>query len=620
MKKKLSLLSLFFVLAIGAFAAEVTLEEARKVAKNLFFEKTGVKQTEIAFIEEVVPMYYVFNSTTGKGFVLVAGDDLIQPIIGYSTTNTFVTENQPANLKYWLSNYTLLIDFLRDKKAEQTEEIKLMWKKYTADMNNFAATKNAKGVLPLVNHIRWNQGSPWNMFCPADSDPAAPGGHAYAGCVATAMSIVMKYYNYPNQGESSSSYSSLNYGTLSANYGQTNYFFGYMDDLTANEYSALLMYHAGIAVEMNYAANGSSAYSEDVPNVMYKYFRYKMATYKSKNASTTTWYGYLKTEFDAARPVYYSGRDASNGGHAFVCDGYDETVANNYFSFNFGWGGSGNGFYYIDGVNQDFEFYRSQACIIGIIPANIPKEPVKNFIADLSDEKLYDVKLSWELPATKDLVGYRIYRDDELISDDLSIETTSFTDEAVAVGLHYYGIVAVYSDGESITLGNKVEVKDKFIISFDLRQPNGQIIYPGKVTFNGVTKSVNFSGIAKFTDVEFNPNQTYSAIEVNNNYDYPAIEGTMKVYKDQTIVINFIANDINDLNQNISIYPNPSKDKFNIVTDAKILKIEVCNIAGQLITNSFINNQIDLASHPTGMYFVTIITENGTFIEKILRN
>ena len=38
------------------------------------------------------PALYVFDNPNGKGFVIVAGDDMAQPILGYSYENDFVDE------------------------------------------------------------------------------------------------------------------------------------------------------------------------------------------------------------------------------------------------------------------------------------------------------------------------------------------------------------------------------------------------------------------------------------------------------------------------------------------------------------------------------------------------
>jgi len=624
MKIKFTLIGLFLLISATIFADGVTIEAARKVAQNLYFEKTGIKQAEIVFGEEITvkedntAMYYVFNMKEDNGFVLVAADDVVRPIIGYSTSGTFNTQNQPSNLAGWLQHYEDEIIYLNQNNVEANQTATIEWTKYNADSKSFIPNKSAKGVAPLVDHIKWNQDYPWNQFCPEDAE--GPGGHVYAGCVATAMSIVMKYWNYPNKGTGTHTYNASPYGNLTANFGTTNYFFGYMDDNTANEYSSLLMYHCGIAVDMGYAGDGSGAFSQDVPSVLTSYFGYSNSSFKNKSSySASTWNGYLKTEFDAARPVYYSGRDVNNGGHAFVCSGYDETVADDYFHFNFGWGGSSNGFYYINN-STDYEFYYGQACITGIKPSTIYPEAPATMDAELSQTTLYDVDITWAAPATKGLLSYTIYRDDVEIATNVPTSQTIYTDVNVPIGVYHYGVQAVYSTGKSILSADMIEVKDKFKVIFELKQPNGQVIYPGKVTFNGVQKPVSFLGTATFNDVNFGDNQSYSALETSNNYSYADISGEVKIYKDQTFSIVFLANDINDLNSNVSIYPNPTNGLFNVETTNEILKIEIYNVSGQLIYEAKNVNIIDITNKTSGLYFVNIVTKNGSVIEKLIKN
>ena len=63
--------------------------------------------------------------------------------------------------------------------------------------------------------------------------------------------------------------------------------------------------------------------------------------------SVTSWKALLKKEIDAGRPVIYAG-SSSSAGHAFVCDGYDDSGK---FHFNWGWSGTSNGYYETSALN-----------------------------------------------------------------------------------------------------------------------------------------------------------------------------------------------------------------------------------------------------------------------------
>ncbi len=348
-------------------AKKVTIITAEMVAKNFFFEKTKENQNETVFKKETVhkeqqAVYYVFNKP-GGGFVLIAADDNYYPILGYSLENNFITTNQPSNVAQWLDKYAQ--DILILTKNKKVHKDAYLWEYYNKPLNIFKEQinlddKNSNIVNPLTQHIKWDQGKDWNEFCPEDED--GPGGRVYAGCVATAMSIIMKYWNYPPRGVGNHFYVS-NYGELFVNFEETTYMWNEMDTVEPTSASALLMYHAGVSVNMIYSPNDSGAYSEDVPYAMEAHFDYAPATYAYKNTySLLKWKNeILKPQLDDGKPIFYFG--AGDVGHAFVCDGYDEY---DYFHFNFGWSGYNNGFYSLSDVGG---FSSSQGAIVDIFPA-----------------------------------------------------------------------------------------------------------------------------------------------------------------------------------------------------------------------------------------------------------
>jgi len=227
---------------------------------------------------------------------------------------------------------------------------------------NLMQKSASRGVAPLLINL-WNQDSPYNMLCPVD--PLGPGGHVYAGCVATAMSMVMHHWRYPNQGIGFNSYSWEEYGYIYANFGETEYIFNNMQTEMDGDMSdiALLQFHCGVAVEMMYGNDGSGAYSWNVPSAIKQHFGYSnAASFKEKeNYSNTNWTNLLKEQIDLGQPMYYSGF-SNSGGHAFVCDGYDDA---NLFHFNFGWSGSSNGFYTLYDVGG---FNSGQGAVTNFIP------------------------------------------------------------------------------------------------------------------------------------------------------------------------------------------------------------------------------------------------------------
>ncbi len=359
MKKILfSIISVFLFFSLGA--APVSKKQAEVVAKNYFMYRTGQKSLSV----ESVDVYkyknhacmYIYSFKEG-GFVIVASDDAVRPILGYSTESKYNKKVKNPVFSAWLDNYAKEIDYIVSSKMDNSQT-KRMWDNIIA--GNFS--KSTKAVSPLLTSI-WGQDGGYDDYCPSGTP---------VGCVATAMAQIMNYYEYPTQGVYQHSYTHPTYGLQSANFGETTYNWSNMPDNSATDDIALLMYHCGVAVDMNYATDGSGAMTMDVPYVLANYFQYDQSVlYVQKEAySDTDWKNLLKAQLDASHPVLYSGSSTSSGGHAFVCDGYNDS---DEFHFNWGWDGYADGYYAIGSLNpagQDFN--SDNAAVINIFPASTP--------------------------------------------------------------------------------------------------------------------------------------------------------------------------------------------------------------------------------------------------------
>ena len=296
--------------------------------------------------------YYVFNNDAG-GFVIIAGDDAVTPVLGYTSTGSFDAENLPDGLKDLLKSYERQIAALGDN--------------YVA---NQTATRAAFTGEKLLNTAKWNQDAPFNKYTPKNY---------VTGCVATAGAIVMKHHGYPAKGTGSHSYT-LNGKTLSANFEHT-YDWASMPakydgtNDAAFDGVARLMADLGVAVEMQYAKNGSGAYIGNMISALQKYFGYSKLTHLAYiyDMEAEAWNAKLRGEIDANRPILYSASDASAGGHSFIIDGYKDES----FSVNWGWGGYCNGFYRIGALNPESagkptgdKYIMGQTAVIGLQPSD----------------------------------------------------------------------------------------------------------------------------------------------------------------------------------------------------------------------------------------------------------
>jgi fibronectin type 3 domain-containing protein len=337
--------------------------------------------------------FYVFNAGT-TGFVIVSADDRFRPIVGYSNEGIFDTENMSPELAFYLDK---IIEARTSRNAVLFDNTAQEWES-VATTGKLISRNGGRGV-DFICTTKWNQDSPYNLYAPEAS--SGPGGRCYAGCVATAMSQVMKYWNHPTHGTGSHSYYCYGYGSLSANFGATTYDWEHMPDRLGGasqeeiEAVALLMYHCGVSVDMNFSPTGSGANSWDVPYAIRHYFSYSnQCSLEGRDEhSLLAWQNMLKEQFDLGWPVYYSGFSES-GGHAFVCDGYDD---DDLFHFNWGWGGSSDGWFVID----EIDYAGWAQAIINYVPSDVytymPLQP-ENLSVESSNDFDYAATLSWTNP------------------------------------------------------------------------------------------------------------------------------------------------------------------------------------------------------------------------------
>lgn len=297
--------------------------------------------------------YYVFNNDAG-GFVIIAGDDAVTPVLGYTSTGSFDAENLPDGLKDLLKSYERQIAALGDSyQANQT------------------ATRAAFTGEKLLNTAKWNQSNPFNKYTPSNY---------VTGCVATAGAIVMKHHGSPAKGTGSHSYT-WNGKTVSASFEHTYDWANMPAEYDGTNDAAFdgvarLMADLGVAVEMKYNKTGSGAYIGNLVTALQKYYGYSKLSHLMaiEDVGAEAWNGRLRDEIDANRPVLYAASDPNTGGgHAFVIDGYKDES----FSVNWGWGGLCDGFYQIGALNPESagkptgdKYNVGQSAVFGMQPSD----------------------------------------------------------------------------------------------------------------------------------------------------------------------------------------------------------------------------------------------------------
>ena len=347
MKRSLTSLTLMLLAIAGLQAAPLTPDEALARLNGNSLAPLPTRSTGSPILKKTLksfngsPSLYLFDYKDAPGYMVVSADDCVAPLLGYSDTGSFDVDNLPPALESWLEQYQRQIEYAREQGLTST-----------SGMVTRASLPNWSPIQPLLK-TEWNQTAPYNNLTPMQN-----GKNCSTGCVATSMAQVMKYFNYPAKGQGSITYRCENLAaTLSmdfstATFDWNNMLNNYLGNATDAQKTAVatLMKACGYSVQMNYSAGTSGAVSNVISGALVKYFNYDPSViYVSRSMKTyTEWATLIYNNLKNVGPVIYDGNSATEGGHSFVCDGYSK---DGYFHFNWGWGGSSDGYFILDALD-----------------------------------------------------------------------------------------------------------------------------------------------------------------------------------------------------------------------------------------------------------------------------
>ena len=407
MKKVISsLLVAAMALCVNTAKADnISLEEAQEAAAYYMGYYTGAAKlsaNDLTLVHQIdneklgIPASYFFN-VGSEGWIIMAGTTTIDPIIGFSADGSLVMEELPDNMMWWVNGYTEMVKEIQELDATNDYPDHEMW---TA-LKNKSYKGGTKANQHILTQLRWGQGDAYeptyNLYCPQDTG----GRYSMVGCVATAMSQIIRYYQYPQQASGSAIYVLRSRLSGSDKYLMPNIQLSIRFDTTAPfDYSmmplrpatdggrlcsedemrevARLSYYAGVTVKMGYTPDGSGALSTEVPSAMKTNFKYKLGrlVYRASN-NDTQYMSRLRAMLLDDNIVYMGGASltgdgADAAGHAWLCVGYQENYPNLYY-MNWGWNGGGNGYFNL-GQNSmpisgyGYNFNQRQEFIEGMVP------------------------------------------------------------------------------------------------------------------------------------------------------------------------------------------------------------------------------------------------------------
>ena len=401
--KKTSVLLAVAALALQAWTAPVSLDQARQAAQSWTARGAVLGARFGASVERASALSLAAGEKvyavrmTGGGTVFVAADDDLGPVVAFTAaTNDFSAVDARSPLWALLNRDAALRAFVRTNAAAQASlraaKAAAASAKTASSATPLTSAPSDLRVAPLVQS-QWDQENAdgklcYNRFTPfLDTDT---GLHATCGCVATAMSQIMRYHQFPTASVAPvtrTCYVNI-YAATKANdpnciaklttragvYDWANMPLVPADGVTDAQCEAIgkLTSDAGISVFMNYGTNSdgaSSTYDHFVANALMDVFGYANAAYYAASeisANAGVMKRALFSNFDAGCPVLMG--ISGDGGHAIVGDGYGYQDGTVYVHLNMGWSGQYDYWYNLPNIDCYYNFKVFDDLVFNIFP------------------------------------------------------------------------------------------------------------------------------------------------------------------------------------------------------------------------------------------------------------
>ena len=329
--------------------------------------------------------YNIYGSTVADGFVIVAKNENVRPVLAYGDTPLDV-DRMPADMKWCLS----------------------LMERRLAKIDHYVATGLPEQFSPVANFIttKWSQDSPYNLLT-----PTIDGEHSLVGCVATALAQCMNVFKYPASASFEEEYYVL--GSKKTATVNSKYSWNYADSygsssLIAGKRIGQLMVDCGYATCMQYDKDGSGTYNYLAGRALVTHFKYPEQCVKYIDRYLMTeeeWFNTIYSEIQNGSPVLYGGNDPKEGGHAFVLCGMD---ADGLVYCNWGWSGKGDGFFDINLMDSPLgSFTENQCMTYGIRVQPLPTDQIYGWISSLNDSVGYSFRYE---PFVDEEHGYNVQK------------------------------------------------------------------------------------------------------------------------------------------------------------------------------------------------------------------
>ena len=611
-----------------------------------------------------------------RGFIMVAGDERMNPILAFSRESNFVFENKKSNFAIdWIT--TDIASRLRAisegiAPAGLLKKNRLFREKLIRQQNvETELTERRQEIYGPYLDSQWGQGNVdgvrvFNLLTP---------NHWSAGCVATAMAQILDYYKWPVHGAGRHKYNEDDAGVISVNFDSTYYDWKYMLDVYTlgsteieREAAALLAFHCGVALNMDYESNGSTASTKNVPSALSDYFRF---TGEYEKSSRANFYKNLRTEMIEGRPAQLAISTSSGFGHSVDVDGYFEH--NGYFHLNMGWNGKNNGWYDLAGSFYVSGYSIVDGAVIHIFP--VPEIMDSTFTLQ-GDSILVGWRKSFRSQPEKYEIAFSLDDGNDWISFSNTIQDTVMWISSQSIIPNGENVGSIEFKARAFeknqwwgwSKSNRLQIHSDRLITFQVNLGGRvlglgeQLVVRGNIPpLGGYVNSPPFEfsdslGIYRLT-VAFD----YSHVGQTLRYRFAIVGPNTVEMENQTriytitsgenqvipfVYFNDFANKIENRLENKMIrtfqifpnYPNPFLEKTKIsfyLPEGQKIRVTIYNILGEKIADLF-NDRFQTSGEkhllvnfnsleseygrplPKGVYFIRFRTKNIQKIQKII--
>ena len=655
MKKTLILMAMcLFVMA--AAARPVTQREAACVA-NRFWQTVLHGEGQVYPCPWQYSQVYLFVGER-QGFVLVSADDCARPVIAYSLHGRLSPDSLPVQVSERMEAYCGLIADGIGQQVVPTTADASRWEQLL-NGNLPKDGDNDDRIGPLLE-THWHQDGGYALLTPQ---------HTPTGCAATAQAQMMRYWRYPAFGHGNESYNCQPYGAQSADFSHTLYDWANMPDqvTTGSPYRqqlavSTLMYHVGVSLHMGYAEGGSGAAglvghpgTPSIDNSLKDHFYYshKMRPiYRTDGYTDQRWADSLVTELRLQHPIIYCGV-APEGGHGFVCDGYEYRNGQVFFHFNFGWSGNGDGYYTVDDICPNvsptgeigsiYHFNQSNQALLGAVPdyGLHVSDTLLTFTRDGGSRQLYFCSIdtsvsSWSVSADQpwvtidrngvDHVGAIAIAAGENTSGSERQATVTFSQDGQSISVVV--VQTYYTPDDYCPLTVVMEStrnggwEGGAYLSFESLSG---YVYGTASLSSGSSATVEVGVAPHDINVVFHhggSSDRFINYRVLNRYgeEFVAVEYAFMNGGTHFIEWPCAHLGIEQRSAETSswrVWPNPVHDVLHIEA-ATLLRAELYDIYGRCVASTS-GSDVDLSSLPAGIYFLRAVSDSGVYQSRIIK-